>query len=71
MLVYIMAIALIIASILLGKTGWVDARVYYLVAVGVVIALINELYMAYWIVAGIIVVVMVGFYWFIKNMVVG
>ncbi len=71
MLVYIMAISLIIASIGLGQTGWVDARVYYLVAVGVLIALVNALYMAHWIVAGIIVVVSVGVYWFLKNMVVG
>lgn len=70
MLVYIMAIALIIASIGLGQTGWVDARVYYLVAVGVLIALVNALYMAHWVVAGIIIVVMAAFYWFIKNMVV-
>ena len=71
MLVYIMAIALIITSIGLGKTGWVDARVYYLVAVGVLMALVNALYMAHWIAAGIIVVVSVGVYWFLKNMVVG
>lgn len=71
MLVYIMAIALIIASIGLSATDWVSRKINYLVGIGVLMALVNALYMAHWIAAVIIVVVSVGAYLFLKNMVVG
>lgn len=71
MLVYIMAIVLIIASIALSTTDWVSRKINYLVGVGVLMALVNALYMAHWIAAVIIVVVSAGVYWFLKNMVVG
>jgi len=71
MLVYIMAIALIIASIALSTTDWVSRKINYLVGLGVLMALVNALYMAHWIVAVIIVVVSIGVYLFLKNMVVG
>ncbi|MGL5271464.1 MAG: hypothetical protein ACRC7I_13255 [Selenomonadaceae bacterium] len=71
MLVYIMAIALIVASIALSTTDWVSRKINYLVGVGVLMALVNALYMAHWIAAVIIVVVSVGAYLFLKNMVVG
>lgn len=71
MLVYIMAISLIIASIALSTTDWVSRKINYLVGIGVLMALVNALYMAHWIAAGIIVMVSVGVYLFLKNMVVG
>lgn len=71
MLVYNMAIFLIIASIALSTTGWFSTKINYLVGIGVLMALVNALYMAHWIAAVIIVVVSVGAYLFLKNMVVG
>ena len=70
MLVYNIAIFLIIASIALSTTGWFSTKINYLIGLGVLMALVNALYMAHWIAAGIIVVVMAAFYWFLKNMVV-
>lgn len=70
MLVYIMAISLIIASIALSTTDWVSRKINYLVGLGVLMALVNALYMAQWIAAVIIVVVSVCVYLFLKNMVV-
>lgn len=69
--IYAIGAALMVISIILGSTGQFDMRIYIVMLIGALIILVNALYWAHWLAVIAIVVVMVGFYLFFKNMTVG
>jgi len=70
-MIYAIGAALMVISIILGSTGQFDMRIYIIMLIGALIILVNALYWAHWLAVIAIVVVMVGFYLFFKNMTVG